>query len=149
MLSDGHLDEKRVIYYVENDPERRQRVKNLLDELGDVQYEEERNRLRVPVPVGRLLENLGMPVGDKAQQQIPLPEAITKGSNEVKIAYLQELIPEDGNFNQGRFSWSRSIVMVSPSNLNFINKLIQKHLNLIEEFGTRRISDYGFEDYQR
>lgn len=90
-----------------------------------------------------------MPVGDKAQQQIQLPEKITRGSNEVKIAYLQELIPEDGNFHHGRFSWSRSIVLVSPTNLEFGSKLKEKHLKFIEGFGEKRTSDYGFEDYDR
>ncbi len=59
MLSDGHLDEKRVLYYVERDFERRQRVKSLLDQLGHVQYNEENDRLRIPVPIGQF-RPLGM-----------------------------------------------------------------------------------------
>jgi hypothetical protein len=67
--------------------------------------------------MGRLLEQWEFPIGNKTIQNPELPSYIRNGSQEVKISYLREMVPEDGSFkahkgmNFARFSVSRSVAL--------------------------------------
>ncbi|MFW9935096.1 MAG: hypothetical protein ACFFDU_06275 [Candidatus Thorarchaeota archaeon] len=105
-LSDGHIHhEKKQFTYVEKDPERIEYVKNLIrNEIGDIYIAHEdrisADRLNMPVVFGRLLEQWGIPAGDKhLSSNFRLPEFIRNGNDQIKAAYLAEVIPEDGYFH--------------------------------------------------
>jgi hypothetical protein len=57
----------------------------------------------------------GIPAGDKHLQYFGLPSTIRNGSKQLKQAYLQELIPEEGSFltppSRLEFIWRRSVVL--------------------------------------
>jgi hypothetical protein len=68
------------------------------------------------VILGKFMERSGVPIGDKSVQKFRLPQPISNGTKEIKCAYLEELIPEDGNFHcddrgLAKFQWSRATVL--------------------------------------
>jgi hypothetical protein len=104
-FSDGHIHrQSRQFSYIENNYERREYINNLMKSLGEVYFAHDKrlgaDRLNMPVTIGRLLERLGVPAGDKhLSPHYRLPKAIREGSKAVKCAYLEEVIPEDGYFH--------------------------------------------------
>ncbi|MFX0169343.1 MAG: hypothetical protein ACFE89_08350, partial [Candidatus Hodarchaeota archaeon] len=99
-------------------------IKGLFRELGEVEFSEHHSNhgteISYPVIVGKFMERCGVPVGDKSLQKFGLPQSIINGSKEIKFAYLEELIPEDGNFHadekgQAKFQWSRASVLYAGS----------------------------------
>ncbi|MDO8123807.1 MAG: hypothetical protein Q6364_05450, partial [Candidatus Hermodarchaeota archaeon] len=105
-LSDGHIHhEKKQFTYIEKDPERIDYVKTLIrNNIGDIHITHEdrpsADRLTMPVVFGRLLEQWEIPAGDKhLNPNFRLPEFIRNGTNQIKTAYLSEVIPEDGYFH--------------------------------------------------
>ncbi len=122
IASDGHIhNPSRILTYCDSSPERIQYVKQLFkNALGDIHINNDprsggRTRIIMAVPVGRLLETWGMPVGDKILQPTTLPPTIRHGTPKTRRAYLEELIPEDGGFythkTSGRFQWKRGTIL--------------------------------------
>ena len=151
--SDGSINKKTgTLEYYEKSRDRIEYVKNLLrTKLGDVHIHEDQKpcgtyRLSVTVTLGRVLEQTGIPAGDKAVLQQRLNPRILNGSMRVKFAYLSELLPEDGNFsvkgNIGRFSWKRAVILdAGPKNeeYGFTPKIGTVHKNLILYYGTQKV----------
>lgn len=150
-LSDGHIHhETKQFTYIEKDPERRNYVWNLMKQLGDVYITEEQTpgayRLNMPVVVGRLLESWEIPSGDKhLSPKYRLPEIIRNGQDQVKCAYLAEVIPEDGYFHtHGRaiFGIKRAqILNAGPKaeNYKFKPKISRELQKFIKQNGEKRI----------
>jgi hypothetical protein len=125
IASDGHIHRNsfRLSYFEEN-PERRARVKMIISKLGNVwmrlhEDSERGDGLHLPSILGRLLHSIGMPDGDKVIQGITVPDFIMNGPPEVQIAYLQELIPEEGAVSYEvhgtlKIVWGRTVVHQDP-----------------------------------
>ena len=149
-LSDGHIHhQSKQFTYIENEPERRQYVTTLMKQLGNVYitHEERTNtdRLNMPVTIGRLLEQLGVPAGDKhLSPHYRLPEVIREGSFSVKCAYLEEVIPEDGYFHTHhgpKFGIKRAQILDAGSkaeNYQFHSKISDNCKTFIHEQGEKR-----------
>jgi hypothetical protein len=121
MMSDGHLRPKMSTHYYEKDSTRINRFKEIIGQLGDVQYWEiertDGHVIGLPAVIGRMLERWGMPTGDKSILNPRLPEVILNGSDEVQLEYLRQLIAEDGSFSfKGggwRIKWNRAVTLTS------------------------------------
>ncbi len=121
-ISDCHINKNtHILTYHKNDLDRMVYGQNLFHQLGDCTYQLEqlqggRYRLTVSAPVGRLLENWGVPQGDKhLHPNLRLPKTIRNGTLEVKRAYIAEVIPEDGFFvnrnGQMKFGIKRTTIL--------------------------------------
>lgn len=153
IASDGSLSANRRIFYYEDNQTRRNRVKSILGVLGIVATLDIRKRdgsiggFHMPALLGRILEKLGHPVGDKVLQGVRLPDFIMNGSPEVQLAYLQELIPEEGwvTINQKdniRIGWSRSVVLyddIKSTKFGINQKLTSDLVRFIQKHGVRRV----------
>jgi hypothetical protein len=148
MISDGHLTKDFHLDYVEKREGRISKVKNIISQLGDVEFQEYINsagvtKLSYPAVIGRLLEQWEFPIGDKTIQNPELPNYITRGSLEIKINYLKEMIPEDGYFtvtknNRAYFGVNRSTALDAG------NKTEMYQLKpLITSVEKQFIQDYG------
>ena len=149
-LNDGHIHhETKAFTYIENEPERRQYVTNLMQSFGQVYItHDERpgaDRLNMPVTIGRLLEHIGVPAGDKhLNSDYRLPEAIRKGSHAVKCVYLEELIPEDGYFHTHhgpKFGIKRAQILDAgpkAEKYQFQSKISEESKVFILEHGEKR-----------
>jgi hypothetical protein len=115
MASDGHIrNESGKGEYYDPKISRIERVIENLNELGQIKsriIEKTRGiyRLHIPSVVGSLLILMGFPIGDRTMQNKGLPPLIVKGPPEVLIAYLEEMVPEEGCFNNTTgISWNRT-----------------------------------------
>jgi hypothetical protein len=101
----------------------------------------------MPAILGRLLEKFGHPVGDKVLQGVRLPDFIMNGSPEVQLAYLQELIPEEGwvtidKKDNIQIAWARSIVLFDSNKsvkFEFVQKLSPDLVRFIQNHGERKV----------
>ncbi len=146
-FSDGHIHhENKAFTYIENEHERRHYVKNLMQSFGQVYItHDERpgaDRLNMPVTIGRLLEQLGVPAGDKLlSPHYHLPKFIREGSTAVKCAYLEEVVPEDGYFHtkpQPKFGIKRAQILDAgpkANDYNFDSKITDYLKEFILEHG--------------
>jgi hypothetical protein len=83
----------------------------------------------------------GMTPGNKTIQNPGLPEGYRDWSEEARRAYLEELIPEDGNFSVKRgFSWFRSHALYTEAKKNsygFVSVITAKEVDLVKNQGER------------
>ncbi len=125
IASDGHICRRTFsLSYSEENPARRSRVKSIVSGFGNVwtSFLHDSSRgdsLYFPTILGRLMHTLGMPLGDKVMQGISIPDFIMNGSPEVRAAYLQELIPEEGAVSYEvhgilKIVWGRTVVHQDP-----------------------------------
>ncbi|MFX0045974.1 MAG: hypothetical protein ACFE8Z_09005 [Candidatus Hermodarchaeota archaeon] len=134
----------RMVYY-EGNLDRIQIVQGLFRNLGDIElrmkpHERIRNyRMLLPRPVGRAFIYWGFSTDDKAVRNGRLAEGIRNGTRSDWIAYLRELIPEDGSINEmSGFQWSRSIVLNPGSQdekYELASKLQRRHISFIKNNG--------------
>ena len=152
--SDGSIEPEHRISYYEKNKARQTRVKKLLQSFGEVAIhplgDGFTNGFRAPNIIGRILSKVGVPVGDKVLQGIRLPDFILNGSPEVQLAYLQELIPEEGwvlvtpKDNLG-LAWSRSVILYDANKSNQYKteqKLTKDLVEFIERKGTKKERTY-------
>lgn len=116
--SDCWLGEDGRLQYTEADVSRIQIVQALFRYLGDIGFKLVSNKkdrsfkMWIPKPIGNAFIFWGFTVRDKSIQNERLVEPIRKGSVKSKIAYLEELIAEDGSFDPiAGFKWSRTVVL--------------------------------------
>jgi hypothetical protein len=111
--SDCYLAESGRISYNEENLERIAKVQEILRNFGDITlvpklhhgvYEN-----HIPNQIGLMMIHEGMTPGSKVIQNPGLPKGYVNWSEEACRAYLEELIPEEGNFRTHRgFSWNRN-----------------------------------------
>ncbi len=121
MASDGHIrNESGKGEYYDPKISRIERVIENLNELGQIKsriIEKTRGmyRLHIPSVVGSLLLLIGFPIGDRTMQNKGLSPFIVEGPSEVLIAYLEEMVPEEGCFNNTTgISWNRTHCIYGP-----------------------------------
>ncbi|MFX0044528.1 MAG: hypothetical protein ACFE8Z_01650 [Candidatus Hermodarchaeota archaeon] len=154
---DGHVTEQGKIEYHEKDPTRRERVKTLFSRLGVQVSMTEREgvegyiRIRVANVIGRLLIKLGMTAGDKTILGVNLPDWLLNGSPEVQLAYISEVIPEDGYvYAEGKstiqIGISRNVALYDISKIHRygrIERISPKLVGFIHEHGIRTKTGFG------
>lgn len=122
IASDGHIDRRSfALSYTEENSERRIRVKELLNKIGDVWildiHDSDRgDSMQLPSILGRLMHKMGIPLGDKVIQGFGVPSFILDGTPKLQAAYLEELIPEEGSVTYAFYGglkilWGRSVVL--------------------------------------
>ena len=121
IASDGHIDHRYSLSYCEENSERRLRVRELLNQIGevwilDIHDPDRGDSLQLPPVLGRLMHKIGVPVGDKVIQGFGVPSFILDGSPELLAAYLEELIPEEGSVTYAVYGglkilWGRTVVL--------------------------------------
>ena len=139
LCSDGRM------YYYEADVDRIKIVENLFNQFGDIELKMQKRenntsfRMLVPRHVGRAFIYWGFATDDKSISNRGLIRRIREGSRKVWIAYLRELIPEDGSFNKcSGFQWSRSIVLnpgYQDAKYNLTPKLTLQQISYIKAKG--------------
>jgi hypothetical protein len=121
MVSDGHIrnESGKGEYY---DPHIK-RIEGIIENLSELSRIKSRivektrglYRLHIPSVVGTLLFMMGFPIGDRTMQNKGLPALIVEGPPEVLIAYLEEMVPEEGCFNNTTgISWNRTHCIYGP-----------------------------------
>ncbi len=151
-LSDCHINRNtHVLTYHEKNTDRIEYVRKLFRTLGDTDYKTEeltnqRKRLTITAIVGRLLEQWGVPRGDKhLNPNFRLPQTLRYGTPEAKRAYLAEVIPEDGFFvernGQMKFGIKRAHVLdAGPKTdlYNFQSKIPPQYKIFIQHYGEKQ-----------
>ena len=145
IVSDCHLRESGRITYNEEHPERIDIVQDTVRQLGDITLERSFRKgvyeVHIPNQIGLMMIQEGMTPGNKTINNPGLPKGYYDWCYEAKCAYLEELIPEDGNFYmRGRFSWFRShaiYVDKEKENYDFESKIGPREINLVIQEGTR------------
>jgi hypothetical protein len=143
IVSDGHLRESGRITYLEKNLERIERVRQILTSFGDIKVEGGFRKgvyeIHIPCQIGLALIEWGMTPGDKAIHNPGLSERILNSSEKVRIAYLEELIPEDGWFHPSTgFGWNRSHALHAGNKTvgsEFEQRISEDEVSLIQEFG--------------
>ncbi len=153
--SDGHVGRKwNFLGYSEHNEERIEIVNQIVQTFGEVRYSyffekgkkflvfptKEEAGLRFPHVLGRLMIKLGIPSGDKAIQNVGLPDFILNGPPEVIRAYLEEVIPEDGWISKYVGIGRNSVLYdaTKAERYGFASKLTEEHIDIIQRFGRRK-----------
>ena len=161
--SDGHI-QKSIFrcQYSEYDSIRRNQVAEIISTLGNFSLRNRRlpngelTGFYIPSVIGRLLINLGMPAGDKVLQGVRLPLFISNGSIEVKTAYLQEVIPEEGCIVITKHT-DRAYILIGRRTVlyenrkarsyGFVNKLSANLVEFIRKKGVEQKRNFGLPDF--
>ncbi|MBS3794612.1 MAG: hypothetical protein KGY80_06935 [Candidatus Thorarchaeota archaeon] len=160
IVSDGTIEEGGRIYYYEKNAIRRKKVKEALKKLGKLHLRSITDRqnkvsgFTIPATIGRILVNLGIPVGDKVLQGIQIPDFILNGPPDFQTAYLEDLIPEEGWVSiskQGncRIGFARSAVIHDPAKIEKYPSapvLPGSIINYVKESGKKKYRTYGKEN---
>ncbi len=116
--SDCWLGRSGRLQYSESDRGRIRIVTKLLQCFGEMSPKLISNdanrslRMWIPIPMGNAFIYWGFTSGEKPLQNEHLPRLVKESSHESHIAYLEELISEDGCFDHvSGFRWSRTIVL--------------------------------------
>ncbi len=138
----GHTGQ--MIYYEGN----KDRIKIVMDQfrqLGNMNLRMEPRtdnssyRIHVPWSIGKTFIRWGFTADDKSVHNERLVKSIRDGPREVWKAYLRELIPEDGSFNEySGFQWSRSIVLspgTKDAKYGLEPQLSERHIAVIYDYG--------------
>jgi hypothetical protein len=146
--SDCWLGEDGRLYYSEADEERLKIVANLFQNFGDMSFKiepsayNESYRMWIPRPVGDAFIFWGFTSGDKPVQNERLSVSIRDGSLDSYIAYLEDLISEDGSFDRvNGFRWSRTVVLkLGKKDTKFAmeSKLSDEEINFLTNFKDAR-----------
>ncbi len=112
-LGDGHIKKNKVQFcYVNKSKELIEHVKSCVEQTfgiaPTINFSEKYQLYFVysPTIVARVLIMLGVPVSRKTIQEIMLPDWITKGSQEIKRAFIRALFDDEGwvGTTQGSFA---------------------------------------------
>ena len=157
--SDGTIDADHKVQYFEVNRVRRERVKAMLSLLGtvstyDIHGKDGRGEgFGMPCVLGRLLARLGMVVGDKVLQGMKLPDFIKYGPPEIRLAYLEDLIPEEGWFritskekDLAEFGISRSVILYDQQGVDrygFNQKIDGDIVEFLRRPNRRTVRAYG------
>ncbi|MHA1614419.1 MAG: hypothetical protein ACTSYJ_06200 [Candidatus Thorarchaeota archaeon] len=149
--SDCWLGEGGRLQYTEANLERIKVVERLLQQFGDISLtlipNDENNSFRmwIPKPIGNAFIYWGFTTGDKPIRNERLPESVRDGSLDSYIAYLEDLISEEGCFDLvSGFRWSRTIVLklgTYDSKYEMVSKLSQESIEFLENFEHARRDD--------
>ncbi len=152
MLSDGHLRPKLTALYYEKDPDRLERFKEIMSQIGDIQFTETIRKdgtvLGMPVVVGKLIEHWRMPIGDKSVINPKLPDYIINGRPELMTEYLKQMVSEDGSFTDKgtgwRFKWNRAVVLDCDKmeEYGLKSRIESNDIAFLMDYGTREIRNY-------
>ena len=143
--SDCWLCNDGRMYYYEADFDRIKIVEKLFNQLGSFRLRldsikaNRSFRMLLPRHIGKAFIYWGFATDDKAIGNRRLIRRIREGPRNLSIAYLQELIPEDGSFNDvSGFQWSRSIVLnpgYQDAKYNVTPKLNKQQISFISVNG--------------
>jgi hypothetical protein len=152
-LSDGHVgtyDSERnyAPNYAELSPGRLTQFKDNLRLFGDVYYNERTSSntkmklLAFTKVWSDILVAWGLHHGNKTVQNVGIPDFILNGSSTVKLAYLEELVCEDGYVETEKSTFRITIVRASPlragkndERYNFESKISDRHVEFLIEHG--------------
>lgn len=116
--SDCWLGNDGRMYYYEANHDRIEIFQKQLQKLGDLELRlqpvegRKSYKMYLPRPIGYAFIYWDFPTDDKAARNARLSRFIREGKDDDWKAYLRNLIPEDGSFNdRAGFQWSRSIVL--------------------------------------
>ncbi len=113
VLGDGHVKKNKVQFcYVNKSKELVEHITSCVKQTFDIEptinFSEKYQLYFVysPTVVARILIMLGAPVSRKTIQEIMLPDWITKGSQEIKRAFIRALFDDEGwvGITQGSFA---------------------------------------------
>ncbi|MCK4567025.1 MAG: hypothetical protein KAU48_06925, partial [Candidatus Thorarchaeota archaeon] len=142
--SDCWLGADGRLQYSEANVERIRIVKRQLQQVGDISLTlmpNDKNksfRMWMPKPIGNAFIYWGFTTGDKPIQNERLPRTVRESSLDSYIAYLEDLISEEGCFDHvSGFRWSRTIVLklgTNDSKYEMESKLSQDVIKFLENF---------------
>jgi len=143
IASDCHLRESGRIGYNEEHLERIDRVQEILRNFGDITLKPKLRpgsyEVHIQNQIGLVMIHEGMTPGNKTFQNPGLPSGFINWSEAARGAYLEELIPEDGNFNvKTGFSWFRSHALYIEEDKNsygFQSVITAEEVKLVRDQG--------------
>jgi hypothetical protein len=150
-----------TLEYAEKEKERVEYVVNLLKETFGDAHMNLRSRgnvykLNSTTVLGRQLESWGVRKGAKHLQSFELPSSIKNGSIQVKRAYIEEMIPEEGSFIHTEktlsFAWRRVVILDAGSKnkeYNFVPKISQEQKDFIVRCGEEISQKINTEEIER
>lgn len=146
VLSDCTMEPNGVIKYAEPEMARIERVIENLSNLGEVKpsivkIEDGNYHLtHFSFVFGKILMCRGIPTGDRTIQNPGLPSSIAEGSEKVKLAYVEDVTPQDWCVGERVVIVHRTNALHAGSktqNYGFISEIGQEEMNLIRKYGRK------------
>jgi hypothetical protein len=161
--SDGHVALNGQLEYTEKDDERRALVIDIYREFGDFEVyeyfgpeEDDVPKVRFPMVFTGVMRFYGIPKGDKAIWNRGLHECLVNETPEMKIYYLEEMVPEDGCFSNGRFSITRGHVLHAGDKAKKYERefgikpvVTQEDIDFVIDHGDPMPEGLGYEEGER
>lgn len=114
IISDGTIELNGVIKYAESARGRIDRVVENVQKFGEINppvkyvQREHHHLLHLPFVLGKALEYLGVPTGDRTIQNPRLPRTVREGTQDVKRSYIGDFLSQDGCIGQNMAIWHRA-----------------------------------------
>jgi len=155
VVSDCYVRPDGIVELTEKNLQRIERFKEeTLRKFGDFtkepRFSKEANyyRLKMPSPYGRALNEWSIPSGDRTILNYGLPKETENWSREATIAYLQDMISQEGHIAEGKIRWERSNVLnpgQKADGYDMQPKLTQPEIELLIDKGHHYPGDYDGE----
>ncbi len=145
-VTDCHLKPNGTLEYYEPDLGRVRIVEKDLQKFGVIwlnsRFEKARNYYvsYIPTPIGKLLQHLGIPYGNKSIQNIGLFSEIHTFHDEALRKFVGEVVSQDGTVRAGRISWSHSNALNPGSKglkYRIGNAIGNREISLIKRHGRK------------
>jgi len=146
IMSDCTIEPNGVIKYGEADRHRIERVIETAQQFGDIApkptYIDDGGHYitHLPFVIGKLMIHREIPSGDRTIQNPRLIPSVRNGSEEVKRAYVEDFVTQDGCIGQKSVIWRRANVLDAggkAEKYNFESKIGVKEKDFIKEYGRK------------
>jgi len=159
--SDGSLEPNGQLRYFEDvrDRDRCMIAYRIFCEFGDFKFkpyirpDQNDNCIKVELPmvIGALMRNWGVPPGDKAIYNWGLHPCIINEPLEVRIHYLPEMVAQDGCFSRGRYQITRDHAIDAGrkkeayrSLVDHVPELSAEEIELVKKYGKPIPASLGY-----
>ncbi|MHA2142694.1 MAG: hypothetical protein ACXADD_14480 [Candidatus Thorarchaeota archaeon] len=145
-ITDCHLKANGTLEYYEKEMSRIRIVEKDLQEFGNIRLNPKLRKgenLYVsyfPTPLGKALQSLGIPPGDRTVQNHGLFSELKKFSRKAQCALIEDIIPQDGTVYRKRILWTHSNVLDSANKSEIYgieSKIGKRQVELIKDYGKR------------
>lgn len=145
-LTDCHLRPNGTLEYYESEKSRIRQFEKDLQVFGDIKLNPKLRKGEnlyvsyLPTPLGKMLEHLGIPPGDRTVQNPGIFPEFKEFSPKAQLAFIEDLVPQDGTITGKTIRWTHSNALhlgTKTETYGIKPKVGVTEIDLIKEHGNR------------
>lgn len=151
-LGDGHITRNGTLIYANSESKLIKEVIKCFNDIttSSINLNYKNNHLIVPAVVGLILENLGIPRGNKlSYKKITIPKIVFNGSKELKKGVISGLLDDEGSVTSGKIKFKQSLKYIVIDVKKLLNEFGIHTSQLLEDSGEFCFYIYSSEDFKK